>query len=107
MWCALEESKCQLLYYKSEVDARSKPPAGEINLKGSAITLDLDNQNQFIIMWVCDLFSNAEYKLTLTPQIPVWDLFSNADDKFSLIRIGILTVATDVPMLKPKLPYPK
>ncbi|XP_048244979.1 uncharacterized protein LOC124141828 isoform X3 [Haliotis rufescens] len=50
MWCALEESKCQLLYYKSEADARSKPPAGEVNLKGAAITLDLDNQNQFIIM---------------------------------------------------------
>ncbi|XP_067661994.1 uncharacterized protein [Haliotis asinina] len=50
MWCALEESKCQLLYYKSEEDARSKPPAGEVNLKGAAITLDLDNQNQFIII---------------------------------------------------------
>ncbi|KAK6194819.1 hypothetical protein SNE40_000366 [Patella caerulea] len=50
MWFTLEESQCQLLYFKTEDEAGRKQPQGLINLKGAAITLDLDNQNQFIII---------------------------------------------------------
>ncbi|XP_041370358.1 uncharacterized protein LOC121384163 isoform X2 [Gigantopelta aegis] len=50
MWCVLEESQHQLLYYKDESRTRRKEPEGSINLKGAAITLDLDNENQFIII---------------------------------------------------------
>ena len=50
MWCVLEESQHQLLYYKDESRARHKEPDGSIDLKGAAITLDLDNENQFVIM---------------------------------------------------------
>nr|KAG5699831.1 hypothetical protein BaRGS_034605 [Batillaria attramentaria] len=50
LWCVLDESKGQLVYHKSEEDARCKPPLGHIELRAAAITLDLDNQNQFVIM---------------------------------------------------------
>lgn len=55
LWCVLDENKCQVVYHKSEDDARCKPPLGSIELRGAAITLDLDNQNQFVIMWVFNL----------------------------------------------------
>ncbi|CAH1785700.1 unnamed protein product [Owenia fusiformis] len=48
-WYLFEESKCQLLYYKSKEDAKLKTPEGFINIKGSAISLDLDQNNQFVI----------------------------------------------------------
>lgn len=48
----LEESQCQLKFYNSEAEARKKPPIDQIELKGAAISLDLEQQNQFIIMWV-------------------------------------------------------
>ncbi|XP_025114538.1 uncharacterized protein LOC112576362 isoform X3 [Pomacea canaliculata] len=50
LWCVLDENKCQVVYHKSEDDARCKPPLGSIELRGAAITLDLDNQNQFVII---------------------------------------------------------
>ncbi|KAK3795861.1 hypothetical protein RRG08_011411 [Elysia crispata] len=50
MWCVLEESQGRLLYFKSEDDARSKPPLGYVELRGAAITLDMDNHNQFVIL---------------------------------------------------------
>ncbi|XP_035828046.1 uncharacterized protein LOC101856290 [Aplysia californica] len=50
LWCILEESQGKLLYYKSEEDARSKPPLGYVELRGAAITLDMDNHNQFVII---------------------------------------------------------
>ncbi|GFR67752.1 TBC1 domain family member 2B [Elysia marginata] len=50
MWCVLEESQGRLLYFKSEDDARSKPPLGYVELRGAAITLDMDNHNQFVII---------------------------------------------------------
>ena len=52
VWCVLEESQCQLMYYKSEEEFQhNKAPQGTITLRGAAITLDLENSNQFIIMW--------------------------------------------------------
>ncbi|XP_064616291.1 uncharacterized protein LOC135480392 [Liolophura sinensis] len=50
LWFVLEESKCQLKFYNSEAEARKKPPIGQIDLKGAAISLDLEQQNQFIII---------------------------------------------------------
>ncbi|RUS86892.1 hypothetical protein EGW08_005371, partial [Elysia chlorotica] len=50
MWCVLEESQGRLLYFKSEEDARSKAPLGYVELRGAAITLDMDNHNQFVII---------------------------------------------------------
>ncbi|XP_054721272.1 TBC1 domain family member 2A-like [Uloborus diversus] len=49
MWFVLDEGKCRLLYYKSECDARSKDPLGSIDIKGSAISLALDEDNQFVL----------------------------------------------------------
>ncbi|CAL1542728.1 unnamed protein product, partial [Lymnaea stagnalis] len=50
LWCVLEESQGRLLYFKSEDDARNKPPIGYIEIRGAAITLDMDSHNQFIII---------------------------------------------------------
>lgn len=50
LWFVLEESQCQLKFYNSEAEARKKPPIDQIELKGAAISLDLEQQNQFIIM---------------------------------------------------------
>ncbi|XP_076454498.1 uncharacterized protein LOC143289420 [Babylonia areolata] len=58
-WCVLDESRGQLLYHKCEEDARCKPPVGSIELRGAAITLDLDNQNQFVV-----IVDNKEVYLT-------------------------------------------
>ncbi|KAK6979360.1 TBC1 domain family member 2B, partial [Biomphalaria glabrata] len=49
LWCVLEESQGRLLYFKNEDDARSKVPIGYIEIRGAAITLDMDSHNQFII----------------------------------------------------------
>ncbi|BFZ20648.1 hypothetical protein BsWGS_23687 [Bradybaena similaris] len=50
LWCVLEESQGRLLYFKSEDDSRSKTPLGYVELRGAAITLDMDSHNQFVIM---------------------------------------------------------
>ncbi|XP_055896131.1 uncharacterized protein LOC106079591 isoform X5 [Biomphalaria glabrata] len=50
LWCVLEESQGRLLYFKNEDDARSKVPIGYIEIRGAAITLDMDSHNQFIII---------------------------------------------------------
>jgi hypothetical protein len=51
VWCVLEESQSQLLYYRAEEDVRTgKAPLGNLSLIGAAISLDLDNNNQFIIL---------------------------------------------------------
>ncbi|KAK3088782.1 hypothetical protein FSP39_023684 [Pinctada imbricata] len=53
VWCILEESQCQLVYFKNEEDFQgNRCPLGAITLKGAAITLDLESHNQFII--ICD-----------------------------------------------------
>lgn len=53
VWCVLEESKSQLVYYRNEEDVHTgKSPLGSLSLIGAAISLDLDNNNQFIILWV-------------------------------------------------------
>lgn len=50
VWCILEESKCQLLMYKSEDDAHKHcEPYGHIDIHGAAISLDLEHSNQFVI----------------------------------------------------------
>ncbi|XP_055929090.1 uncharacterized protein LOC129960059 isoform X3 [Argiope bruennichi] len=49
LWFVLDESKCRLLYYKSEVEARSKDPLGAIEIRGSAISLALEEDNQFVV----------------------------------------------------------
>ncbi|GFT80218.1 PH domain-containing protein, partial [Nephila pilipes] len=49
LWFVLDESKCRLLYYKSEVDARSKDPLGAIEIRGAAISLALEEDNQFVV----------------------------------------------------------
>ncbi|XP_019929607.3 uncharacterized protein [Magallana gigas] len=51
VWCVLEESKSQLVYYRNEEDVHTgKSPLGSLSLIGAAISLDLDNNNQFIIL---------------------------------------------------------
>ncbi|XP_021357404.1 uncharacterized protein LOC110452957 isoform X2 [Mizuhopecten yessoensis] len=60
LWCVLEESQCQLLYFKTEDDVRNnKTPVGSLDIQGAAISLDLDNHNQFNI-----LSDNKEYQFT-------------------------------------------
>ncbi|XP_033761397.1 uncharacterized protein LOC117343169 [Pecten maximus] len=59
LWCVLEESQCQLLYFKTEEDVHNKSPLGSLNIQGAAISLDLDNHNQFII-----ISDNKEYQFT-------------------------------------------
>ncbi|XP_062582307.1 uncharacterized protein LOC134244056 isoform X1 [Saccostrea cucullata] len=60
MWCVLEERQSQLVYYKNEEDVRTgKSPQGSLSLIGAAISLDLDNNNQFII-----LSNNKEHMFT-------------------------------------------
>ncbi|XP_053380466.1 uncharacterized protein LOC123534907 isoform X2 [Mercenaria mercenaria] len=51
VWCILEESKCQLLLYKSEQDVhKQRQSSGHIDVQGAAISLDLEHQNQFVII---------------------------------------------------------
>ncbi|GFN92905.1 TBC1 domain family member 2b-like [Plakobranchus ocellatus] len=50
MWCILEESQGRLLYFKNEEESINKPPLGYVELRGAAITLDMDNHNQFVIL---------------------------------------------------------
>ncbi|GIY94641.1 PH domain-containing protein [Caerostris extrusa] len=59
LWFVLDESKCRLLYYKSEIEARSKDPLGAIEIRGSAISLALEEDNQFVV------HSNGESTLLL------------------------------------------
>ncbi|GFY79752.1 TBC1 domain family member 2B [Trichonephila inaurata madagascariensis] len=49
LWFVLDESKCRLLYYKSEIEARSKDPLGAIEIRGAAISLALEEDNQFVV----------------------------------------------------------
>ncbi|XP_060562937.1 uncharacterized protein LOC132722444 [Ruditapes philippinarum] len=50
-WCILEESKCQLLLYRSEDDVHKQHgPSDQIGMEGAAISLDLEHQNQFVII---------------------------------------------------------
>ncbi|XP_015922464.2 uncharacterized protein [Parasteatoda tepidariorum] len=49
LWFVLDEGRCRLLYYKSEIDARSKDPLGAIEIRGSAISLALEEDNQFVV----------------------------------------------------------
>ena len=51
VWCVMEESKCQLHYYKSEEDMhKQRVSQGHIDINGAAISLDLENQNQFVVL---------------------------------------------------------
>ncbi|KAK3601021.1 hypothetical protein CHS0354_008131 [Potamilus streckersoni] len=50
VWCVLEDSQCQLLYFKSEEEKCSgKAAYGHLDIKGAAIYLDNENPNQFVI----------------------------------------------------------
>ncbi|GAB1597315.1 uncharacterized protein LOC115223623 [Argonauta hians] len=50
LWCVFEEKKCQLLCYKNEQESLKGSPSDVMNIKDSAIILDMERQNQFIIM---------------------------------------------------------
>ncbi|XP_078606131.1 uncharacterized protein LOC144878889 isoform X2 [Branchiostoma floridae x Branchiostoma japonicum] len=48
-WYVFDESKCQLLYYKTESVALTHPPSGSIDITHAAISFKLDNKNQFVL----------------------------------------------------------
>ncbi|CAI9718531.1 Hypothetical predicted protein [Octopus vulgaris] len=50
LWCVFEEKKCQLLCYKNEQESLKGSPTDIMNIKDSAIILDMERQNQFVIM---------------------------------------------------------
>ncbi len=50
-WYTFDEDDCVLLYYKSQEDVtRHKEPLGALDIRDAAITLSLNETNQFIIM---------------------------------------------------------
>ncbi|KAL8575681.1 hypothetical protein ACOMHN_055870 [Nucella lapillus] len=95
-WCLLDESRGQLLYHKCEEDARCKPPVGSIELRGAAITLDLDNQNQFVV-----IVDNKEVYLTAEnhESMMIWlmALQSKRDQFAKLLNSGGETPTTATP----------
>ncbi|XP_076321241.1 uncharacterized protein LOC143230859 [Tachypleus tridentatus] len=48
-WYVYDEGSCNLLYYKNETDSNTKKPLGAINIRDSAISLTLEEINQFVI----------------------------------------------------------
>ncbi|XP_052789974.1 uncharacterized protein LOC128224223 isoform X2 [Mya arenaria] len=51
VWSVLDEAQCHLVLYKHEDDVhKQRSPYLVITLQGSAISLDLEHQNQFIIL---------------------------------------------------------
>ena len=51
LWYEFEDDKQQLVYYKNQDDATNRrDPLGNIDINSAAITLSLNDNNQFIIM---------------------------------------------------------
>ncbi|XP_022246616.1 uncharacterized protein LOC106463422 [Limulus polyphemus] len=48
-WYVYDEGSSNLLYYKNETDSNTKQPLGAINIRDSAISLTLEEINQFVI----------------------------------------------------------
>lgn len=56
-WYMFEESQCRLLCYSSADDAKTKECQYHIDISSAAISLNLVEQNQFVIMYVSSLIS--------------------------------------------------
>lgn len=48
-WFVHHDSKCQLFYYKNELESKSKPPLEVIDIHRAAITPHMEENNHFVI----------------------------------------------------------